>query len=72
MQRENERQAAMAGLMTTLPQPGVEKHLEISAWILSGNSHADQPAERRLEGGNHFWNRAGIADIGDKKMAVVS
>ena len=46
----------MEGLMTEqLPQPGVREKkniLEILVWILSGNSHADQPAERRLGGGN--------------------
>ncbi len=57
----------MAGLMTTTTAARRGKHLEISAWILSGNSHADQPAERRFEGGNHFWNRTDIADIGDKE-----
>ena len=47
VQRENERQAAMAGLMTKqLRSPEWKSILEILVWILSGNSHADQPTER--------------------------
>ena len=48
VQREDER-AAMAGLMTNkCRSPERRSILEISVWILSGNSHAAQPAERRL------------------------
>ena len=40
VQRENERQAAMAGLMTKqLPQPGVEKHLGNSGVDLERTTH---------------------------------
>ena len=54
VQREDER-AVMAGLMTTNAAARSKKKkniLEISVWILSGDSHADQPAERRLGGEN--------------------
>ena len=53
VQREDERQAAMAGLMTKqLRSPEWKSILEILVWILSGNSHADQPTERGPGGEN--------------------
>ena len=57
VQRENERQAAMAGLMTKqLPQPGVEKHLGNSGVDLERQLTRRSPVERRLGGEDRAGN----------------